>query len=236
MTCEKAWIYNYTDLQNPIKIKNANGNLMDALGRGNILIRTFDGKNWQTGELKNVLCVPDLKCNLFILNSVSEEGYSVKLDRIFSRIMNGQQTKLLGNRKLKLYKLVLETDEKAFLGTYSGRIDDLFTWHKKFAYENINQAKYVFKSQGIEYKDSEEFTCENSVAEESGASNYESNTQNAIPKRVTKIPEKYNVFELYSTYSFIAGEGVLTFKDAMQSTKWTQALKRELNSLKKMYT
>ncbi|GBM36959.1 hypothetical protein AVEN_201850-1 [Araneus ventricosus] len=98
MQCEKAWIYNYTELQNPIKIKIPNGNSIDALGRGNILIRTFYGKNWQAGELKNVLYVPDLKCNLFILNSVTEEGYSVKLDRIFSRIMNDQQTKLLGNR------------------------------------------------------------------------------------------------------------------------------------------
>ncbi|GBM87073.1 hypothetical protein AVEN_117920-1 [Araneus ventricosus] len=74
----------------------------------------------------------------------------------------------------------------------------------------------------------------NSVVEESGASNYESNTQNTIPERATKIPEKYNVFELYSAYSFIAGDDVLTFKDAMQSTKWTEALKREINSMKKM--
>ncbi|GBM26723.1 hypothetical protein AVEN_175878-1 [Araneus ventricosus] len=127
MTCEKAWIYNYTELQNPIKIKIPNGNSIDAPGRGNILIRTFDGKNWQTGELKNVLYVPDLKCNLFTVNSVTEEDYAVKLDRIFSRIMNDQQNKHLGNRELKLYNLILETDEKAFRGTYSGRVDDLFT-------------------------------------------------------------------------------------------------------------
>ncbi|GBM26722.1 hypothetical protein AVEN_175877-1 [Araneus ventricosus] len=77
---------------------------------------------------------------------------------------------------------------------------------------------------------------QNSVDEESGASNYESNSQNAISNRTTKIPEKYNVFELYSAYSFIAGDDVLTFKDAMLSAKWTEALKRELNSLKKMNT
>ncbi|GBN19950.1 hypothetical protein AVEN_205408-1 [Araneus ventricosus] len=76
---------------------------------------------------------------------------------------------------------------------------------------------------------------QNSVDKESGVSDYESNTQNAIPKRATKITEKY-VFELYSVYSFIAGDDVLTFKDAMQSTKWTEALRRELNSLKKMNT
>ncbi|GBO14179.1 hypothetical protein AVEN_201366-1 [Araneus ventricosus] len=77
---------------------------------------------------------------------------------------------------------------------------------------------------------------QNSAVEESGASNYEFNSQNAISNRATKIPEKYIVFELYSTYSFIAGDDVLTFKDAMQSAKWTEALKRELNSLKKMNT
>ncbi|GBN18006.1 hypothetical protein AVEN_1393-1 [Araneus ventricosus] len=93
--------------------------------------------------------------------------------------MNDQQTKLLGKREGKLYKSMLETDENAFLGTYSRRVDDLFTWHKKLAHQNIYQVKYVLKSQGIEYKDSEEFFYEACVLEKQHTFPFERNKNTA---------------------------------------------------------
>jgi hypothetical protein len=160
MTHSKKWIYNYKELQNPIKIKIANGGVIEAVGHGDIQIKTFDGRKWSEGELKSVLYVPDLQCNLFSISSVTEKGYSFEIERNGCKIIKDNEVKILGKREGKLYKLILKFEENAFLGTYSGKVENLYIWHEKLAHQNIHQVRAILKSHGIEFQDVKEFFCE----------------------------------------------------------------------------
>lgn len=160
MTHSKSWLCNYKELQDPVKIRIANGAIMEAIGLGDINIKAFDGKRWSDGELKNVLFVPGLKCNLFSISSVTEKDYTFQIERNCCMVLKNEIVKILGKREGKLYKLLIKYEEEAFLGSYTNRIYDLHVWHERFAHQNIFQVRSTLMKHGIQFTDVKDFFCE----------------------------------------------------------------------------
>lgn len=84
--------------------------MIKAVGRENIKVKTFDGKALLNSELKNVLHVPELKCNLLSISSASDRGCTFKLRREDCKIKKNNSVIAIGKREKKLYKLILKID------------------------------------------------------------------------------------------------------------------------------
>lgn len=73
MSPQRSWFTNFKNIE-PHPLKVGNGQSIFAEGIGDILIRAFDGNNWNRKYLSDVLFVPQLKFNLFSLASALDKG------------------------------------------------------------------------------------------------------------------------------------------------------------------
>ena len=55
-------------------VRIGDGSYIQAYGRGDINVHTFDGNSWNLNHLANVLFVPKLKYNLFSAGVVLDKG------------------------------------------------------------------------------------------------------------------------------------------------------------------
>ena len=65
MSHQKDLFINYKKYENPIEVRIGNGATIFSYGKGDISVLCFDGENWTSKTLLNVLYVPDIKLNLF---------------------------------------------------------------------------------------------------------------------------------------------------------------------------
>ena len=75
MTNERSILVNYQDLRQPIKVGTSNGQLMHAVGHGQLHL--FNGKV----TLPNVLFVPNVERTLLATKSFSKQGYEIRIQR-----------------------------------------------------------------------------------------------------------------------------------------------------------
>eukprot|EP00731_Ephydatia_muelleri_P033160 Em0025g116a len=90
MTFEKSWFVNYTIFRTVQKVGTANGDSIEALGYGDIVIQTHLEKGVDEFIVKDVLYVPDLTCSLLSVSTLLEKGKEVRF---------------LGKRWVKVYFL-----------------------------------------------------------------------------------------------------------------------------------
>lgn len=63
MCKRRDWFETYSKLEKPIEVLLGNGEMMQAIGRGDIKILSHDGEQWIEKTIKNVLHAPDLYAN-----------------------------------------------------------------------------------------------------------------------------------------------------------------------------
>lgn len=78
MTFEKSWFVNYIAFGTPQKVRTANGNSIQALGYGDIIIQTILDKGTERFTVKDVLHVPDFTCSLLSVSTLLEKGMEVQ--------------------------------------------------------------------------------------------------------------------------------------------------------------
>lgn len=75
MTNERSILVNYQNLRQPIKVGTSNGQLMHAVGHGQLHL--FNGRV----TLPNVLFVPNVERTLLATKSFSKQGYEIRIQR-----------------------------------------------------------------------------------------------------------------------------------------------------------
>ena len=165
MTYNKTIMTNLKHFDDPVKIRMGNGTIALAYDSGDINIKTFNGSDWVSGFLQDVLYVPDLKCNLFSTTSVTDKGYEYRMDKDGCQITKDGQVFISGHKSGKLHVLNLKVDlsdefSLALLGMNEKQSEDLAVWHERFCHQYVGHVRKVLNDFGIQFKDDPDFFCE----------------------------------------------------------------------------
>ncbi|KAJ3650177.1 hypothetical protein Zmor_006428 [Zophobas morio] len=129
------------------------GSIIKGVGKGDIL-------------MKQILHVPELKCNLFSVTSITDKGYSFELNREECRIFKGGEVFALGKRANQLYQLLfqVENSEKnesqVYLSTYPNKKEKLKVWHERLSHQNVGHVRSILNQLKIPIIDDIDFFCQ----------------------------------------------------------------------------
>lgn len=163
MSKRREWFTNYVQLEQPHNITIGNGSKMQAVGKGDIEILCYNGKDWLKRTMLDVLYVPVLHTNLFSQGKVTDKNYVIVCDNGKCVIKKKESKKegeivAMGVRETGLYKMLIrkEHETTAFTATKSVSIR---MWHENFAHQNVAHVKHFLRLRNIPYID-EKFQCE----------------------------------------------------------------------------
>lgn len=119
----------------PKLIRVGNGDLIPALGEGNINILAFNSKKWIDKFLTKVLYVPEIHLNLFSMSRTLEKGYTLESNEKRCVLKRDGDIVAVGERQVRLYKMLFkvivssDTGESASAHNAVGK-DSLKRWHE----------------------------------------------------------------------------------------------------------
>ena len=145
MTFEKSWFVNYIAFGTPQKVRTANGNSIQALGYGDIIIQTILDKGTERFTVKDVLHVPDFTCSLLSVSTLLEKGMEVQFCggkfKIFDQKgkVCGQDLKkdwlFLLNCQVKIPEGQIKFAEEVLVSDAKVLVD-LNLWHQRLGHVN----------------------------------------------------------------------------------------------------
>ncbi|KAG8501714.1 hypothetical protein CXB51_004760 [Gossypium anomalum] len=126
------------------KIRIGNGNLIEAKGRGNVVINTKSGNK----VISNVLFVPDIDQNLLSVGQLVEKGYSLifKNDLCIVEDSYGQELVTVAMTDRCFMLDVNQLEKKA----YTSLADDAGLWHRRFGHVNYKSLDQLHKLNLVE--------------------------------------------------------------------------------------
>ena len=173
MTPSKDDFVTYLKLKIPVKVGLADDSSVLGYGIGNVNITLFDGNQFVSVVIKNVLYVPKLKRRLLSITDITEKGSIVTFgDGICTVKMKGKHF-LLGQRHGKLWRVPCQ-EEQCFLSaaesfTASAKEISIELWHQRYghlSYGNLdilNRKKMVNGLGDINSKNLPNDNCEGCI-------------------------------------------------------------------------
>ena len=170
MTMSKNDFVSYLKLKIPVKVGLADDSSVLGYGIGNVNITLFDGNQFVSVVIKNVLYVPKLKRRLLSITEITEKGSIVTFeDGICTVKMKGKHF-LLGQRHGKLWRVPCQ-EEQCFLSaaeSFSACAKEISIelWHQRYghlSYGNLdilNRKKMVNGLGDINSKNPPNDNCE----------------------------------------------------------------------------
>lgn len=140
-------------------IKLANGESINASGRGTVKVRCYNGQSWIDREMLNVLYVPKLKYNLFSMTKALDRGYELSANKRVCKFMDGRKTVAMGQRKDDWFIMKIVFAGGAGAMAAAKEKLPLSEWHKRLVHQNVAHVKKVLVKHGIAFKN-EKFQCE----------------------------------------------------------------------------
>jgi hypothetical protein len=163
MTSRRDLFKTYEVLETPTKVTMADGNTIEAIGKGTIQCIANDGQEWHEIALGEVYYLPEMtKTNLFSLGAATDKGYVVKQTANKIEIIDEDgKTTLVGNRSQENL-WILEIKGIPQRERYSARAD-ILTWHKRLGHPSEKIMKKIQNeesTQGLEIIDTlQEVMC-----------------------------------------------------------------------------
>ena len=131
MTNRRELMSNLVTFSTPEKVSLGDGNMIDAVGCGDVKLQMFIHDEGKFSTLSNVLLVPDLKCSLFSVRAAAARGKSVRFNGRECWIENSAGEKLAEAAiEGKLYLLKCHQSTEAASVAEIG-IDQ---WHKRLGH------------------------------------------------------------------------------------------------------
>lgn len=139
-------------------IRVANGDSMTAVGKGSIDVRCYNGKEWVTRPMLNVLYVPELDCNLFSLSKVLDRGYRLESTARLWKVFDGKELIVMGIRDNLIIEMQMQIVGANALLARSEKLT-LGEWHQRLAHQNARHVREVLKRYNVPFVD-RNFQCE----------------------------------------------------------------------------
>lgn len=140
-------------------VQMGNGNIINAVGVGNVKLEAYNGVKWQEVELKQVLYVPDLKVNLFSASSCLDKGLKMVSDNNLCKFVKNNEVVTLARREGRLFKMIFKFDvdmshvsqQTVALSTKCNKMQDVcnnnncevMLYHQKLAHQNFVYIKKI---------------------------------------------------------------------------------------------
>ena len=150
LTRYKEFLIEFKELESPLQITLGNGDKVSAYGTGTMPFTSYK----YTGELQNVLWVPDICENLFSVVRAMQHGCNVEFNTTKSQVLfrRDNQIVLQGKKKLDSTYFLLSlkptvqssSDEHALVGA------SLETWHRRLGHCSIDTVKTMMKNRAVE--------------------------------------------------------------------------------------
>ena len=137
MTWDKGVFVTYAAMEDMPNVRLGDGRHVKAEGRGSVCLRIKDDKEAERViSLSSVLYVPDLSCNLFSVQDITDKGNRMMFDDITcSVITRGDVVIASGHKRGNLYVLDGTTDQQPDEALVAAQpSSDL--WHQKLAHVN----------------------------------------------------------------------------------------------------
>ena len=155
MTGNLRWLTNIQMLKTPVKIKLGDSSVMGSKCIGEVPLKAYDGKSWNSVILKQVLYVPDLTFNLFSLTTFLDKGFEEHSNAKQSVITENGKVILISERIGGLFKLKVTEESEYNLSAVSIKI-----WHERLAHQNVQYVRDILKKNNISYIDDwNEYVC-----------------------------------------------------------------------------
>ncbi|KMQ84193.1 retrovirus-related pol polyprotein from transposon tnt 1-94 [Lasius niger] len=116
MSPVRDWFVNFKELISPIPVRIGNGEVIHAIGKGEIDVYVYNGSKWKRNYLIPVLYVPKLKYNLFSLSSALDKDLKLSSDNLKCRLQYKRNVVAVGDRYENLYKMRIKACQQKTSG------------------------------------------------------------------------------------------------------------------------
>ncbi|CAH9134446.1 unnamed protein product [Cuscuta epithymum] len=135
-------IFHELDTSIKTKVKMGNGELVEAKGKGTIVIDTKKG----TRYIRNVLLVPRLAQNLLSVGQMMESGYALHFEKNSCRIYDKKNNQEIAEVKMgnnRNFPIQWQYPQKAMLA----QLSDTSLWHRRFGHFNLNALRLLHQKK-----------------------------------------------------------------------------------------
>lgn len=157
MTYQKELFCEYERLSTPKVVMIGDGRHLNALGIGKIKLMAFDGEEYVSCSINNVLHVPKLKINLFSVGSVVCNGFQVSMTNDQCVFSKDNRVCAIANKEScsKLYVMDFKSES---LAANVAKLE-LSEWHERLVHQNYKEVKRILKKNNIDFSESPIDTC-----------------------------------------------------------------------------
>lgn len=161
MCHRREWFKNFTMASSSITI--GNGSKIMAEGKGDIDILAFNGNEWISKHIANVLYVPGIHMNLFSSGKVMDRGHQLRSNNMRCEIMKNGHIVAVGVRRERLFQMLFKviepTEVDMAVANMAIKKVSIRTWHERLGHQHVAHVKKFLRNSEIDFVD-EEFTCE----------------------------------------------------------------------------
>lgn len=180
----KEWFNNLKQLSIPGVVRVGNSQIIYALAKGDIMLKTVINGKWKERTLYDVWYVPKLTKNLLSVSGITKQGsvYINKRDRC--EIMRDGEVYSTGSCTNGIYKMNIKVVKPVKICEANiSETTHLQVWHERLAHQNKRHVRKFLSMQGIDCEDNDEF-CEGCIYGKLHRSSYGSR-----PTKSTRIGE-----------------------------------------------
>lgn len=160
MSKQRSWFRDYVELSTPKNITLGNGDVIHAVGRGNIDILSYDGTKWIEKTLANALHVPKLYANLFSQSKVLDNGHTLQSNQHEVKIFDGKSSVAVGVRRGGLFQMMFQVIESEnSMANVAIKKITLQKWHERLGHQNVAHVREFLRERNIDFED-KEFDCD----------------------------------------------------------------------------
>lgn len=127
-------------MDKPIEVLLGNGEVMQAIGRGDMKILSYDGEQCIEKTIKNVLHAPDLYANLFSSTKAMDRGHTSWSDKNQFKLFDDDKLVAVGARQGNMFQMLFKVIEPSFdksMMNIAGKCDSLRVWHERLGHQHL---------------------------------------------------------------------------------------------------
>lgn len=147
MSPVREWFEDFQIFESPRPIGTAGGQVLEALGVGNIPVMATNGNEWKKRVLTQVLFVPKLQYNLFSEATALDKGCQRIGDCKGSKILRGLEVVATGIRQGK--QTIMNFVCPATAANVATCVPSLFEWHLNLGHQHVGQVKKILRKCGL---------------------------------------------------------------------------------------
>lgn len=144
-------------------IKLGDKSRVPVLGKGDVKIEACVDGEWKPCRLTNVLCVPDLRTNLFSYSQCTDHGYKIETGKFDIKVIKNGKVYAIAKRRKSLYVMKFRRPVVAEANAAEQKTNTLKLWHERLGHAGLATMKKLIEDNptiGLNQENLRKFTCE----------------------------------------------------------------------------